>query len=104
MRRRILSAIHRRRAPWPVLRLLAFEAFAESLFDVVPQGFYTLFELGDKQVGRGQYDTALVFVAVFSLVLVALGLYGMVVFMERQLLSWQETSQEMEIPPLLNKE
>ena len=38
------------------------------------------------------------------LVLVALGLYGMVVFMERQLLSWQETSQEMEIPPLLNKE
>jgi NitT/TauT family transport system permease protein len=53
---------------------------------------------------RGQYDTALVFVAVFSLVLVALGLYGMVVFMERQLLSWQEKSQEMEIPPLLNKE
>lgn len=40
-------------------------------------------------VGRGQYDTALVFVAVFSLVLMALGLYGGVVLIERKLLSWQ---------------
>ncbi len=30
-------------------------------------------------VGRGQYDTALVFVAVIALVLMALGLYGSVV-------------------------
>lgn len=40
-------------------------------------------------VGRGQYDIALVFVAVISLVLMALMLYGVVVFMERRLLSWQ---------------
>ena len=30
-------------------------------------------------VGRGQYDTALVFVAVFTLVAMALALYGLVV-------------------------
>lgn len=39
---------------------------------------------------RGQYDTALVFVAVLALVLLALGLYGVVVFFEKRLLSWQE--------------
>jgi len=43
-------------------------------------------------VGRGQYDTALVFVAVFTLVTLALGLYGIVVFIERRLLSWQQRS------------
>jgi NitT/TauT family transport system permease protein len=41
-------------------------------------------------IGRGQYDTALVFVAVFTLVLLALGLYGMVAWAEKRLLSWQE--------------
>ena len=41
-------------------------------------------------VGRGLYDTALVFVAVFTLVLLALGLYGAVVFLENHLLSWQK--------------
>jgi len=41
-------------------------------------------------VGRGQYDTALVFVAVFTLVLLALALYGMVAWAEKRLLSWQE--------------
>jgi NitT/TauT family transport system permease protein len=41
-------------------------------------------------VGRGLYDTALVFVAVFTLVLLALGLYGSVVFLENHLLSWQK--------------
>jgi NitT/TauT family transport system permease protein len=40
-------------------------------------------------VGRGQYDTALVFVAVIALVMMALGLYGCVVFLERKLLVWQ---------------
>jgi NitT/TauT family transport system permease protein len=40
-------------------------------------------------VGRGLYDTALVFVAVFTLVILALGLYGTVVFLENHLLSWQ---------------
>ena len=39
---------------------------------------------------RGQYDTALVFVAVLALVLVALSLYGVVVLLERRLLSWRE--------------
>jgi NitT/TauT family transport system permease protein len=41
-------------------------------------------------VGRGQYDTALVFVAVFALVLLALVLYGAVAWAEKKLLSWQE--------------
>lgn len=41
-------------------------------------------------VGRGLYDTALVFVAVFTLVLLALGLYGTVVYLENHLLSWQK--------------
>lgn len=40
-------------------------------------------------VGRGQYDTALVFVAVFSLVAMALGLYGLVLLLEKRLLRWQ---------------
>jgi putative riboflavin transport system permease protein len=43
-------------------------------------------------VGRGQYDTALVFVAVFTLILLALLLYGSVAWAEKRLLSWQETS------------
>ena len=42
-------------------------------------------------VGRGQYDTALVFVAVFTLIALALILYGLVSFLERKLLTWQET-------------
>jgi len=42
-------------------------------------------------VGRGQYDTALVFVAVFTLIVLALGLYGSVSFLESRLLAWQET-------------
>jgi NitT/TauT family transport system permease protein len=41
-------------------------------------------------VGRGQYDTALVFVAVFSLVALALALYGLVIVLEYRLLAWQE--------------
>ncbi|MCJ7520398.1 MAG: ABC transporter permease [Anaerolineaceae bacterium] len=40
-------------------------------------------------VGRGQYDTALVFVGVFTLVAMALALYGSVVLLERHLLRWQ---------------
>jgi NitT/TauT family transport system permease protein len=40
-------------------------------------------------VGRGQYDTALVFVAVFALVAMALLLYGLVVLLEARLLWWQ---------------
>ncbi len=40
--------------------------------------------------GRGVYDTALVFVAVFTLIAMALALYGMVVLLEARLLSWQQ--------------
>ena len=40
-------------------------------------------------IGRGQYDTALVFVAVFALVAMALCLYGVVIFLEGRLLRWQ---------------
>ena len=45
-------------------------------------------------VGRGQYDTALVFVAIFTLVAMALALYGLVVFIESRLLSWQQRPGE----------
>ncbi len=44
-------------------------------------------------VARGQYDTALVFVAVFTLILLALGLYGLVALAEKKLLVWQEQRQ-----------
>ncbi len=40
-------------------------------------------------VGRGQYDTALVFVAVFTLVLMALSLYTAVLWLENRLLVWR---------------
>jgi NitT/TauT family transport system permease protein len=40
-------------------------------------------------VGRGMYDTALVFVAVFTLILLALTLYGVVVQLEKYALSWK---------------
>ncbi len=39
--------------------------------------------------GRGQYDTALVFVAVATLVLIAMSLYGIVALLERLLLNWK---------------
>jgi NitT/TauT family transport system permease protein len=41
-------------------------------------------------VGRGQYDTALVFVAVLTLVLLAVTLYGSVLLLEKRLLRWQD--------------
>ena len=44
-------------------------------------------------VGRGQYDTALVFVAVFTLIALALVLYGIVALAERRFLVWQDTNQ-----------
>lgn len=40
-------------------------------------------------VGRGQYDTALVFVSVITLILMAMTFYGLVLLIETQLLSWQ---------------
>jgi NitT/TauT family transport system permease protein len=44
---------------------------------------------------RGQYDTALVFVAVFSLILMAMSLYGLVVILETRLLSWREQPEKI---------
>jgi NitT/TauT family transport system permease protein len=45
-------------------------------------------------VGRGLYDTALVFVAVFTLVAMALMLYGLVAWLESHLLAWQRQPEE----------
>lgn len=45
-------------------------------------------------VGRGLYDTALVFVAVFTLVALALVLYGLVAGLESHLLAWQRQPEE----------
>jgi NitT/TauT family transport system permease protein len=45
-------------------------------------------------VARGQYDTALVFVAIFALVVMALALYDVVLLLESRLLAWQSWRQE----------
>jgi NitT/TauT family transport system permease protein len=45
-------------------------------------------------VGRGQYDTALVFVAVIVLIVLAMSLYGLVLLIETRLLSWQSWRQD----------
>jgi NitT/TauT family transport system permease protein len=45
-------------------------------------------------VGRGQYDTAMVFVAVFTLIGMALGLYGLVALAEKRLLSWRARAED----------
>lgn len=45
-------------------------------------------------VGRGQYDTALVFVAIFTLIGMALALYGLVVSLEGRLLAWQQVPEQ----------
>jgi NitT/TauT family transport system permease protein len=41
-------------------------------------------------VARGQYDTALVFVGVFTLVAMALSLYGLVAWVENRFLAWRD--------------
>ena len=46
-------------------------------------------------VGRGLYDTALVFVAVFTLIFMAMSLYGLVVLLETRLLSWQRRPDQV---------
>ena len=40
--------------------------------------------------GRGQYDMALVFVAVISLFVIAMSLYGLVALLEKLLLTWKQ--------------
>jgi NitT/TauT family transport system permease protein len=42
-------------------------------------------------MGRGIFDTPLVFVAVFGLITLALVLYGTVAFIEQRVLAWRET-------------
>ena len=41
-------------------------------------------------VGRGLYDTAMVFVAVFGLVTMAMGIYLAVVLVEKRILAWRQ--------------
>jgi NitT/TauT family transport system permease protein len=41
-------------------------------------------------VARGQYDTAMVFVAIFTLIALALSLYGIIILLEKRFLAWQE--------------
>jgi len=48
------------------------------------EGLGFLLKLGDFQ-----YDTAMVFVAVFTLIALALSLYGVVTLLERKFLKWQ---------------
>ncbi|MBN2257679.1 MAG: ABC transporter permease [Anaerolineaceae bacterium] len=45
-------------------------------------------------IARGQYDTALVFVAIGTLIAMALSLYGLVILIEKRLLGWQTSSGE----------
>lgn len=45
------------------------------------------------QLGDFQYDTPMVFVAVFMLVMLALMLYGIVILLEKRFLKWQNTSR-----------
>jgi len=91
-------------SPWQTLRLLEIPAALPIFLGGLQIGA-TLSVIGavvgefvgaDRglgfliNVGRGQYDTALVFVAVFTLVGMALSLYGMVIYLERRLLAWQD--------------
>ncbi len=47
--------------------------------------------------GRGQYDTALVFVAIFTLIGMALSLYGLVLWAERRTLAWQHRTEILRV-------
>lgn len=50
-------------------------------------------------VGRGQYDTALVFVAIFTLIAMAMSLYGLVVWLESRLLAWRQRPEDAVYTP-----
>ncbi|MBC7877450.1 MAG: ABC transporter permease [Anaerolineales bacterium] len=45
------------------------------------------------QLGDFQYDTSMVYVAVFALIFLALGLYGIVAWVERKFLVWQKENK-----------
>jgi NitT/TauT family transport system permease protein len=44
-------------------------------------------------IARGQYDTALVFVAILTLIILALALYGAVLLLEHYFLKWQKVNE-----------
>jgi NitT/TauT family transport system permease protein len=44
-------------------------------------------------IARGQYDTALVFVAILTLIILALTLYGAVLLLEHYFLKWQKVNE-----------
>ncbi|GAB4480569.1 MAG: ABC transporter permease [Anaerolineales bacterium] len=50
-------------------------------------------------VARGKYDTPLVFVAVFTLIVMALLLYTSVFLIEKRLLTWQQRQEEIQLIP-----
>jgi len=93
---------------WQILRLLEFPAALPVFLGGLRIGA-TLAVIGavvgefvgaDRglgfliNLGRGLYDTTLVFVAIFALVAMALALYGMVILLENRLLSWQEKRRQ----------
>lgn len=45
-------------------------------------------------VGRGQYDTPLVFVSIFTLILMAICLYGLAMFAERRTTRWKTVHRD----------
>jgi NitT/TauT family transport system permease protein len=94
-------------SPWQILRMLEIPAALPVFLGGLRIGA-TLSVIGavvgelvgaDRglgflvNVGRGQYDTPLVFVAVFTLIALALGLYGIVAWIESRALIWQEWRQ-----------
>jgi len=95
-----------RATPWQVLRYLELPAALPVLLGGLRIGA-TLSVIGAVvgefvgsdiglgflvNVARGQYDTALVFVAVFTLIAMALSLYALVILLEKRLLAWQKCS------------
>jgi NitT/TauT family transport system permease protein len=103
--RDLMGSLHA--TPWQTLRTLELPAALPILLGGLRIGA-TLSVIGavvgelvgaDRGLGflinvaRGLYDTALVFVAVFALVVLALTLYAIVSFLERKLLIWQENPQ-----------
>lgn len=51
-------------------------------------------------LARGMYDTPLVFVAIFTLVILAMSLYALVTLLERVMLAWQqpESTRRLQLP------
>lgn len=95
-----------RATPWQMLRYLEFPGSLPVLLGGLRIGA-TLSVIGAVvgefvgsdvglgfliNVARGQYDTALVFVAVFTLIALALSLYGLVILIEKRMLVWKNGS------------